>query len=155
MDFTPMCFDSITGKNRVTTKAFELALPVIQTSGIMNFAEIPTGMAKQPEYIIEFLASLPDLWHDIKFIDGYPGKYVVIARRAENTWYVAGINGEEDTLKLNLSIPILQERAIGIIITDNNGLTGFEKTELIINNGEFDITLKKYGGFVCVIPNKI
>jgi hypothetical protein len=32
------------------------------------------------------------VWDDTKLVDGFPGEYVVMARRSGDTWYVAGIN---------------------------------------------------------------
>lgn len=93
MDFTPMSLYKIPRINRVTTAAFELALSVLFLSGVQHFAEIPEGMRHMPDYIKDFLRQLPVKWDDVQFIDGYPGEFVVLARRAGNKWYVAGING--------------------------------------------------------------
>src|SRR6516225_11855160 len=94
MDFTPMVLDHINRIQRRTTSAFELALSVLFTSGIQHYAEIPSGMAKVPPYVKDFLKHVPSVWDDIKFLDAYPGKYVVLARKGDGHWYVAGINGE-------------------------------------------------------------
>jgi len=80
---------------RRTTKGIEAALSVIFTSGIQHIAESPEGMANQPEYIKQYMRTLPDSWDIIKFIDGYPGKYAILARKKDNAWYIAGINGEK------------------------------------------------------------
>ncbi|WP_410503419.1 glycoside hydrolase family 97 catalytic domain-containing protein [Hymenobacter sp. AT01-02] len=48
MDFTPMAFSEIRGKERRTSNAFELALSVLFQSGIQHYAEVPEGMAAQP-----------------------------------------------------------------------------------------------------------
>jgi len=86
MDFTPVCFSEIPGIKKRTSNAFELALSVIFYSGIQHFAEIPEGMKKQPEYIINFMKKVPSTWEDTKFIDGYPGKYVILARKNAKQW---------------------------------------------------------------------
>lgn len=83
MDFTPMVLDRINGIQRRTTSAFELALSVMFTSGIQHYAEIPEGIAKAPPYVRGFLKGVPNVWDDTKFLDGYPGKFVVLARRGE------------------------------------------------------------------------
>ena len=94
MDFTPMNFSGIPKIQRRTTNCFELALSVLFIAGIQHFAETPTGMANVPEEVRKFLQELPTTWEDVKFIDGYPGKLVILARKSGNNWYVAGINGE-------------------------------------------------------------
>ncbi|HVF16169.1 MAG TPA: glycoside hydrolase family 97 catalytic domain-containing protein, partial [Steroidobacteraceae bacterium] len=100
MDFTPVVLDRINNIERRTMSAFELALSVLFTSGIQHYAEIPEGMAKAPLYVREFLKQVPSVWDDVRFIDGFPGKYVVIARRAEKRWYIVGINGEREAKTL-------------------------------------------------------
>lgn len=104
MDFTPVCFSEVPNIQRKTTNSFELALSVLFLSGIQHFAEIPEGLVNVPPDVRDILKNIPASWDETKFIDGYPGKYVVIARRKNNLWYIAGINGEtrEKSLELNL-----------------------------------------------------
>ena len=104
MDFTPTNLYKLTHSKtiRKTTAAFELALSVLFLSGIQHYAESPEGMSHVPGYVKEFLQQLPNNWDDVKFIDGYPGKFAVIARKSGNKWYVAGINGESSDKELSL-----------------------------------------------------
>ena len=121
MDFTPMVLDRINRIERRTTSGFELALSVVFTSGIQHYAEIPEGMAKAPVYVRDFLKSVPGVWDDTKFLDGYPGKFAVLARRGEGRWYVAGINGETTRRKLRLDLSELNVRGSAKLITDGDG----------------------------------
>ena len=79
----------------LTTFAHELALSVLFQSGITHFADKPEGYLAQPEAVQQFLKNVPVTWDDIKFLQGEPGKYVVLARRSGENWYIAGINGLE------------------------------------------------------------
>ena len=74
MDFTPMAFSEINGKQRRTSNAFELALSVLFQSGIQHYAETPAGMAAQPAYVQDFVKKLPPRWADVKFLAGFPGR---------------------------------------------------------------------------------
>jgi hypothetical protein len=47
-------------------------------------------MAKAPDYVIKFIKNIPEVWDDTKFVDGYPGEYVVLARKGDGRWYLAG-----------------------------------------------------------------
>jgi len=147
MDFTPVNFSSIPNINRKTTGGFEIALSVLFTSGIQHIAETPDGMAAQKDFVKEYMSSLPETWEDVKFIDGYPGKYVVLARKKGDTWYIAGINGENTERKLILDIPFISHKSKGIIITDSD-----DNKELIKKDINFsktvNITMYPYGGFV-------
>src|SRR4029078_4397006 len=127
MDFTPVVLDRLNNiVERRTSAAFELATSVLFTSGIQHFAEIPQGMAKAPVYVRDFLKRVPVVWDDVKFIDGFPGDYVVIARRAGKTWYVAGINADRQPRKVKIDLKGLGVSRPGTIITDGIDFLGFK-----------------------------
>ncbi|WP_336065363.1 glycoside hydrolase family 97 catalytic domain-containing protein [Mesoflavibacter sp. CH_XMU1404-2] len=144
MDFTPMVLDSIPGIERKTTKTFELALPVLFLSGIQHIAETPTGMYKQPDFILDYLKEIPTNWDQSKFITGYPSKDVIIARRQENTWFIVGINGENKPKELQLDLSFIKDKD-GYIITDKNET--FDKS-MINSKNLTTIKLQPNGGFV-------
>jgi hypothetical protein len=151
MDFTPMVLDKVNNRiQRRTTSAFELALPVLFTSGIQHYAEIPEGMAKVPTYVKSFLRQLPDVWDDTRFLDGYPGKFAVFARRGGGRWYVAGINAEETTRKLTLDLRELSVLATGTMITDGEGGNmSFKQTMLQMPaDKRIELTIGPRGGVV-------
>ncbi len=104
MDFTPVFFSEIPNMQRRTTNAFELALSVLFLSGVQHYAEVPAGMARVPAEVKQVLKDIPVNWDESRFVSGYPGKHVVIARRAGKTWYVAGINGETVVKNLELDL---------------------------------------------------
>lgn len=144
MDFTPMVLDSIPRIERKTTKSFELALPILFLSGIQHIAETPTGMNKQPDYVIDFLKDIPTNWDESSFVTGYPGKDIVMARRKGNRWFVVGINGENKSKLLQLDLSFIKNKD-GFLITDNK--KAFQKTE--INSKDLTtIQLSPNGGFV-------
>ena len=144
MDFTPMVLDSIPGIKRKTTKTFELALPVLFLSGIQHIAETPTGMNKQPDFIIEFLKDIPTNWDESKFISGYPGKDVVIARRKDNQWFVVGINGENMAKTIQIDLSFLKSKE-GFIIQLEDG----ELKKKSVNSSNLQsIKLQAHDGFI-------
>jgi alpha-glucosidase len=148
MDFTPVCLDRISNRiQRRTTSGFELALSVIFTSGIQHFPELPEGMAKMPEYVKDFMKKVPAIWEDSKFIEGYPGRYVVMARQGSAKWFVAGINGEGVERKVSLDLGSLPVGK-GVLITDGNGVL-FQKQEVELKvDKKLEVTLQPSGGFV-------
>lgn len=151
MDFTPMNLHKITTRVvRKTTSAFELATSVLFLSGIQHFAESPEGMSHMPGYVKQFLKDLPVRWEDVKFIDGFPGKYVVIARRAGNKWYIAGINAEETTKTIELDPGLFKKRK-GTFITDAADNSFIMERWQLNSVGKKQISLKPNGGFVLVL----
>ena len=147
MDFTPMAFGDIPKIRRSTRNGFELAESVLFLSGIQHFAETPEGMASAPGYVKDFLRALPRSWDDVKFVDGYPGRYAVIARKSGNAWYLAGFNAGEQALALDLDLGFLEGRA-GQMIADGDGERAF--AQAAIRGGGQRITIKPHGGFVAV-----
>ena len=112
-----MVLDSIPGIQRRTTLAFELALPVLFTSGIQHIAEIPEGMQKMPAYVADYLRDVPTQWDEVKFMDGYPGEYAVLARRKEETWHIAGINGTDKEISVRLDLSFVAHKQ-GVLLYD-------------------------------------
>lgn len=152
MDFTPMNLYRIQGRiTRRTTSAFELATSVLFLSGIQHYAESPAGMSHQPDYIIDFLQNLPNSWDDVKFIDGFPGKYVVIARKSGDKWYIAGVNADATEMKLNIDLSGFNKNT-GVLITDGEQPLSFNKSAITLPAGKkLDVSMKARGGFVIVL----
>ncbi|HMP91231.1 MAG TPA: glycoside hydrolase family 97 catalytic domain-containing protein [Phnomibacter sp.] len=153
MDFTPMNLYKIPRIHRVTTASFELATAVLFLSGIQHYAETPEGMEQVPESVKEMLRKLPNHWDDVKFIDGYPGKLFVVARRAGNKWYVAGINGEDVEKSLQLDLSFLKGKS-GMCYSSTgvkNEPQFMVEKKRIGGNGKLDLLVKGNDGFVFVV----
>ncbi len=146
MDFTPTVFGSIPGIKRRTSVGFELAASVLFLSGWQHIAEIPQEMAKVPPYVQSVLRTLPVSWDETRFIDGFPGRYVVIARRKANQWYVAGMNAEAKSMELNLQLDFVGGRKAQLI-TDGKQNNQFIQRQ-ISPSQTVSITLKPFGGFL-------
>jgi len=152
MDFTPVNLTEIPGLKRKTSSAFELALTVVFQSGIQHWAESPEGMALVPEYIREYMSSVPTHWDDTRFIDGFPGKYVVLARKSGNTWYIAGINGENSEKEISFTLPFIAANVNATFYTDGDTNRSFSKSELKTKKGEkINLKIKPAGGFVLMV----
>jgi hypothetical protein len=149
MDFTPMVFGDIPGIERQTDNAFELAQSVLMVSGIQHFAAIPEGMATVPDYVRHFLRDLPREWDDVKFIDGLPGRYIALARRAGDTWYVAGLNAGDKTRTLTLDLDFAGDKE-GFLIGGGDTARRFSKREIDSKASE-QVELKPNSGFVLVL----
>lgn len=151
MDFTPTVFSDIPKIERKTRNGFELAESVLFLSGIQHFAETPEGMATAPAYVKSFLQELPRSWDETRFVDGYPGRYAVIARRAGQAWYVAGINADDADRTFELDLSFIgngKGEPGGTLIADGQGERAFSQSG--IKGGTQTISIKARGGFVAV-----
>jgi len=92
------------GNTRRTTDAFELATAIVFQSSGQNFALTPRNLTEQPQFEIDFMKQVPTTWDETRFIDGYPGRYVVLARRHGEQWYIAALNAQKEPLNLSLDI---------------------------------------------------
>lgn len=150
MDFTPVSLYKIPGKERRTSPAFELATSVIFLSGIQHFVEGPEGMATVEPEVKKFMQQVPVTWDETIFLDGYPGKSYVVARRSGSKWYVAGINGDSTELNLQLDFPFVKEAQKGQLFTMDNGVLKAKEYTSALRKGHNHFFLKPNDGFVLV-----
>ncbi len=148
MDFTPVCFTRYDNFERRTGNGAELALAVLFLSGVQHYAETPMGMATVPDYVKEMMMQIPVSWDETRFIDGYPGRHIVMARRSGNNWYIAGVNAEKEPLKLAVRLPFTVAGQ-GTLITEGETLRSFSAATVTPDaEGKTDIEIQPSGGFV-------
>ncbi|MBO4673134.1 MAG: glycoside hydrolase family 97 catalytic domain-containing protein [Bacteroidaceae bacterium] len=154
MDYTPCAF-SDSQHPHITTHAHELALTVLFESGLQHLADRPESFLAQPNRVQKFLSDLPTVWDDTKFLGGYPGEYVVMARRKGLLWYVAMINGSDAdrTISLDWS-PLKLKRAKAKVFADSGNPTmPWDLSE--IESLPSQIDLKPRGGCVMIIDTNM
>lgn len=153
MDFGPVFLnsrlsrDEKTGTIRRTTDAFEIATSVIFFSAIQHWGLTPNNLTEKPNYLFDFIREVPTVWDETRFIDGYPGRYCVIARRKGEKWYLAAINGENTKLTLKLKLPMLKGRTVKMI-GDGKGQGSVLKNLSVNRSGDVTISMSSYGGTV-------
>lgn len=132
---------------RLTTDAFQLATSILYQNSLQMFALAPNNLTDVPAFEIDFMKAVPTTWNETTFIDGYPGKYTVIARRHLNQWYVAGANAEKEVKKLKLSLPMLAGKKVKLY-NDDSAKAPYMKDVTVASNGELEIEMQPSGGFV-------
>jgi hypothetical protein len=105
-------------------------------------------MEHVPEYVRAFLRQLPNNWDDVRFVDGYPGEYVIVARRSGEKWYIAGINGSDSVKEITMNLSFIKNRNAKII-GDGEEPQSFSPASFNVpDNGSPVISIKARGGFV-------
>lgn len=151
MDYTPCTFTD-SQHPHITTWAHELALPVLFESSLQHMADRPSAYLSLPQEVKDMLTGLPTTWDDTRLISGYPGKSAVIARRKADTWYVAGINGADQTSVLDVDLSGLGlEGKEMTLFTD--GEEGHSLEVSYVSTSLKQIECLPMGGFVTVIRN--
>lgn len=138
------------GSKRKTSDVFALATAVLFQSGVQHFALAPNNLTDAPAWAIDFMKNVPTTWDEVKFIDGYPGKYVIVARRKADKWYIAGVNAQAETLKLKLKLPMLQANAELKAYTDDAQLNGKVGAIKPNKNQEVEVEIPTNGGILIV-----
>jgi hypothetical protein len=138
------------GSRRKTSDVFALATAVLFQSPVQHFAMAPNNLTDAPKWAIDFMKEVPSTWDETRFIDGYPGKYAVLARRKGDKWYVAGINAQKETIKLKLKLPMINEGAQLRQYTDDAQLKGSLSSVKLGKNQETEISIPSNGGFLIV-----
>ena len=147
MDYTPGGFSDNTYPH-LTTFGFELALSVILETGIMHHADTPAQTLGLPPYAVDFLKKVPVVWDETRFLSGYPGKDVVIARRNGKRWYIAGVNGENMEKELSIDLSALGAIPSNIeMVVDGDGARDLQSASITTADGKITIKLQPYGGF--------
>ena len=147
-----MSRDNRSRHRRYTSDVFEMAAAIVNQASIQCIAIYPNNLAELPQHELDFLKGVPATWDETRFIDGYPGRYVVLARRHGSKWYVAALNGTDKPLSLNVSLPMLagQEANSYYETGDKNSLwpkSAVKKTK-IGKDGKTKVVMQPMGGSI-------
>lgn len=140
--------DNKSGTHRVTSDVFALATAVLFQSSVQHFALAPNNMTDAPTWAINFMKQVPTTWDDTRFIDGYPGKYVIMARRHGDKWYVVGVNAEKQPLKKRIILDMFKAGSIVNVYSDDAKLVGSKKQVKLGKKQTLDIVIPCNGGLV-------
>lgn len=78
----------------MNSRCAELAKFVIYESPYTVFCDHPDHVLGKMGS--EFLQSFPTTWDDTRFISGYPGEYIIMARQAGDNWYIGAMTNESE-----------------------------------------------------------
>lgn len=138
------------GSKRMTSDVYALATSVLFQSPVQHFALAPNNLTDAPDWAINFMKEVPTTWDEVKFIDGYPGKYVILARRHGADWYIVAINAEKETLKKKIKLPMLNPNSEYRIYADDEQLNGKLSKLKVSNSQEVEIAVP-FNGAVLIV----
>ena len=138
------------GSRRVTSDVYALATAVLFQSPVQHFALAPNNLTDAPSWAIDFMKEVPTAWDEVRFIDGYPGKYVILARRHGDKWYIAGVNAQKETLKLKVNLPMFSNGEKVRLFSDDKVLQGGVKQIGIGKKQELQLSIPCNSGILIV-----
>ncbi len=146
MDYTPVIFSDLVTPH-LTTYGHELALSVLFESGWLHFGDGVESYRSLGEVEKSFLRGVPVTWDQVELIQGKPGEEVILARRHGKTWYVAGVNGQDQAKTWSVDINRFGGNFQVTKIADNGSPDQLVATE-IENPDNISVEVLPYGGFV-------
>jgi hypothetical protein len=138
---------------RQTTDVFEMAAGIMNQAAIQCIAMCPNNLTDIPQFEIEWLKQVPTTWDETRFIDGYPGKYAVLARRSGDKWYIVGLNALKEPLKLTLDLPMFEGKEFTIysdkpLKKDQKFAEAEMKLGKLNKKGQVKVTILPNGGLI-------
>ena len=155
MDYGPMFLNKRfnrspdRGNVRRTTDAFQLATTVTFHSAIQHFGLTPDNLTDQPDYVIDFLKKVPAVWDETRYLDGYPGEFIVLARRSGKQWYVAATHSGKEEREITITLPGLKGKSMDLLYDQEDRTAGYKKVR-VGHDGKITLTLAGAGGAVLV-----
>ena len=140
--------DNQHGTVRRTSDVYALATAVLFQSSVQHFAMAPNNMTDAPAWAVDFMKAVPTTWDEVKFIDGYPGKYVILARRCGDKWFVVGINADKQPLKTTVTLPMFQKDTQLTVYSDDAQLQGTVKQVKQNKKQQLTVVIPTNGGLV-------
>ncbi|RAW02039.1 glycoside hydrolase family 97 protein [Pseudochryseolinea flava] len=135
------------GQERLTTDAFQLATSVLFQNPVQMFALTPNNLTDVPAFEIDFMRNIPTTWDETIFVDGYPGRYCVLARRHKEKWYVAGVNATKSPIQIKTNLSMFAGKEV-LLYNDNKSRETFMASLSVPNDGATSITIQPNGGVV-------
>ena len=141
--------DNKSRHSRKTTDIFEMASGIIMQTSVQCVAMQPNNLEELPQFEMDFLKTLPTTWDETRYIDGYPGKYVVLARRHGNDWYVAGLSAGKQPLPLTLNLPMFAPgQTLQYYVDDKKTSEPSLTTLKVDKKGQAKVVLQPNGGLI-------
>lgn len=142
--------DNQHGTYRRTSDVYALATAVLFQSAVQHFALAPNNLDDAPAWAVDFMQQVPTTWDEVRLLDGYPGRYVIMARRSGSRWYVVGINATGQPVRQTLSLPMFERGQTLTVYSDDAQLQGSRKTVKQNRKQQLAISIPQNGGVVIV-----
>jgi hypothetical protein len=139
--------DNKSRHRRYTTDIFEMASAITNQTRIQCIAMQPNNLGELPLFELDFLKSVPTTWSDTRLLDGYPGRYVVLARQHDGDWYVAGLNAETQPKTLTITMEEWAGKTVSYYVDDPQ--LGPQLRQLKFDKrGRAKVTIQPNGGII-------
>ncbi|MBQ0073914.1 MAG: glycoside hydrolase family 97 catalytic domain-containing protein [Prevotella sp.] len=146
--------DNKSRHRRYTSDTFEMASAIINQTSIQCICMQKSNLEELQAFELDFLKNVPTTWDETKFIEGYPGKLAILARRHGEKWYIAGLNGEATAKTLVINLPMFAGKTVAYYtdVASKNGSNEHpnptKNTIKVDKKGNVKITFQGFGGII-------
>lgn len=146
--------DNKSRHQRYTTDVFEIANAIVSQASVQCIAIQPNNLTELPQFELDLLKAMPTTWDETKFIEGYPSKYVIMARRTGDDWYVVGLNGTDKPITTTLLLPEFAGKEVSLYADNAKKKAGetvassFLKKVKVSKDGKVKVTIQPLGGLI-------
>jgi len=147
MDVTPVAC-SPKKFPRPTTAAHQLAAALIFTCGIVHYADRPEFFESLPPAALQVFRDAPARWDETRCLAGDPGQLAVFARRAGNSWFIAGISGTTNLQPVSLDLAPYKKFRHRLAITEGSDAQMQVAIETLPDPKIWQHPLPARGGFI-------
>ena len=157
---THMSRDNKSRHPRYTSNVFEMASALIMQSSINAVVLCPNNLSELQPFELDFLRELPTTWDETRFLDGYPTRFVALARRHGSKWYVGALNGTQEPISMTLDLSMFANQTMTCLTDqplkkskkaqDNAQQlpTPVQKQLKVPQDGKVQITIQPMGGII-------
>jgi alpha-glucosidase len=151
--FTPVGGDA-PNPTVMGTRCHQMAMPVVYESALTVICDSPFNYRDQPG--ADFLKLVPATWDETRYIEGYPGEYIILARRSGPVWYVAGM-ANENGRSCRFLLDFLERERYRAILWEDAGDSDSEPSHLKKERFEaragdpLQVKMNRGGGFTLLL----
>lgn len=139
------------------TRTFNMAMFVVFESGVQMLCDNPTLYYKNDEST-RYIASVPVTWDETRVLAAEAGKYMLVARRKGNKWYLGGMNGDgRGHRRLSVKLDFLGSGAHKMSYfydganADRQAMDYVKADRQVDSSSTVDIDMARNGGWCAVI----
>ena len=167
MDYTPGAMRNATQKGfspnfespmSKSTRAHQMGMYPVYFSPLQMLCDAPTAYEKAPD-LLSFVADMPTTWDETVVLAGEYPKYLAVARKKGDNWYIGGLN-DEDERTITVNFDFLDEgsyrmRRVTDGVNANRAAEDYQFAETVKDDRTpVTVVMKSGGGFAMILEKE-
>jgi hypothetical protein len=85
---------------------------------LIHYADRPEVFELLPKAALKIFRDAPARWDETRCLIGEPGRVAVFARRSGRSWFIAGLNGTDHSLPVDLDLSAFAQFPVRLAVTE-------------------------------------